>query len=486
MPPSKSASVEQGTAHVMISHSNATLLSPSELSSILSLAESPSTTTLTSEQQRRAELAAKSTARSSHWPNTLQAQRSAKRAQREQRRCVEEKRNSVVDDDEAAFRDAERRRVVERADRLLYQDRDAVKSLRTAINLSLIDHARRQQLSERTDQRRTTLLQDAQFHATAEALRLAALTLEDAKTAQQKHSRLLLAQSQVAQLADYRAKQAAARAEEVAEGERRRAVQEVAGREAAEEEARKVAGQRALNLSYLAANADQLARQASREEEERAEALRVTRYAEEKERVLEGRRRREEEAREEKVRVVGRMVEVQAQHLMGLKEREGKRLERQVVEEQGRAVEEEGRRERGRQERLRVEREVREAQVRCRREEQVREAKEERRRVEAEVQKAGEAQRREEEEERERRREARRVMEAQRVQARERAQTRRQREAVEAAEEKEREEVGAAEDRAFDRYAQGKMAELEAQGLNFTPVKLALEAEKIRKTRLKV
>ena len=167
----------------------------------------------------------------------------------------------------------------------------------------------------------------------------------------------------MAQLDAFRAKQAAARCDEVKEGERRRAVEEAAAREAQSEEERKVQAQRDLNLTYLAANADQLARQHERAQWEAAEDARVVRYAEEKEATLQQRRRKEEDARDAKARLTQRMLDVQFAHLLRIREVEGARLERQVEEQQEKADALAVRKEQLREERIRVEGDTRKEQV---------------------------------------------------------------------------------------------------------------------------
>ena len=158
----------------------------SELSSFQSLLRSDASAAATFEQQRRAELKAKSTARSAQWPNTLQAQRSAKRAQRELHRQQEEAQNAIIDAAEAKFRESERQRIVDRAERMLYKERDSVKNMQTGINLAVINRDRSAQVDERSRQRRAEAEEDAAFHATAEAIRTAGLAVEEAKTTKQR------------------------------------------------------------------------------------------------------------------------------------------------------------------------------------------------------------------------------------------------------------------------------------------------------------
>ena len=474
------------SAPPLISHSNTALLSPTELSSIISLAHSNSSTAFTAEQQRRAALQTKSITRSSQWPNTLQAQRSLKKAQHELKRQLEENRNLRLDAEEAQYRAGERQRIVDRANALLYKDKDSVRNLQTGLNLSKIQHDRRLQMEEKAAAQRDERNTEAKFVATAEATRLSGNAKEEAKIAQQKASRLLLAETQMQQLDAFRAKQAALLAEEGRDGDHRRQVEEAMAQEAREEEEAKVQAQRNLNKGYLIANEDQLVRKAERAKWEAAEAARVQVYAEEKEATLQQRKQREGDLRRTKAAMTQKMLDNQFSHLSQLREKEGARIDRQLVELEEKAEAMSVQKQRMREERVRTEQDTRKQQIARKKEEQEVRDREETTRLDAQEKEAREAQVKEVLLAEVKRKAARETMEAQRVQVKEKAAWQKVIASQQAVEDKVRIETMAKEDSTFDAFAAVKVAELESKGYDTTPVKLALEAERMRKIRLKV
>ena len=462
------------------------VLSASELSSMISLASSDDSALQLAEQRARAELRAKSLARSAAWPNTVQAQRSLKKQQRLQRRADEEAQNVILDAEEAQFRQRERQRVTDRANALLYRDRDVVKNLQFGLNLCNINTDRRLQLQDRQRQAEQQRSAELSFHLAAEADRQAALTAEAEQEAGRKQVRRQLQAVQMQQLDAYRRQQQSLRADEVREGERRRAVEEAAALEMRQEEEQKLEAQRSLNLSYAAANASQLQQKAERRQWEAEEQGRIARYAEEKETTLQRRRGEEAAAKAAKAELTEKMLQVQYAHLLSLREREGRRLERQVEEEQERVREVEARKLQLRQERVRDETVSRQQQISRKREEKQSKDEEEQRRIQAWELKARAELRRETEAGDEKRRLARQVHAAQEQQIQRKQELQARELSRLQQEEDARQAVKQSEDEQFEQYAAGKISELQRRGLDVTPALLALEADKIRRTRLRV
>merc|ERR1712195_84637 len=84
--------------------------------------------------------------RVSRWPNTLEAERKKKEARRQQRHDEEEVQRKKIDKEEAAIQGEKRRMAIERANKMLYDDNDRVKSFHSALLLSDVMKEREAQI----------------------------------------------------------------------------------------------------------------------------------------------------------------------------------------------------------------------------------------------------------------------------------------------------------------------------------------------------
>merc|ERR1712166_983754 len=94
----------------------------------------------------RARLQKLSTERVSRWPNTLEAERKNKEAKRLERHEEEETERRKIDKEEAAIQGEKRRMAIERANKMLYDDNDRVKSFHSALLLSDVMKEREAQI----------------------------------------------------------------------------------------------------------------------------------------------------------------------------------------------------------------------------------------------------------------------------------------------------------------------------------------------------
>merc|ERR1712195_261415 len=84
--------------------------------------------------------------RVSRWPNTLEAERKKKEARRQQRHDEEEVQRKKIDKEEAVIQGEKRRMAIERANKMLYDDNDRVKSFHSALLLSDVMKEREAQI----------------------------------------------------------------------------------------------------------------------------------------------------------------------------------------------------------------------------------------------------------------------------------------------------------------------------------------------------
>lgn len=87
-----------------------------------------------------------SQARYKNWGNTLEALREKKKQDRIRRMDEVEAAQRVIDQEEAHYQEAQRRVVIDRANRILYQETDKVKNFHSGLLLSSVLKEREAQL----------------------------------------------------------------------------------------------------------------------------------------------------------------------------------------------------------------------------------------------------------------------------------------------------------------------------------------------------
>jgi hypothetical protein len=281
---------------------------------------------------RKAEMRDRSQARYRNWNNTLEAQRSRKKQDRMKKLEAIELAQQRIDAEESDYQEAQRRVVLDRANRLLWQGTDKVKNFHGGLLLASVLKEREAQLELKAAKEAQRKLVDATFHDQAEEDRLKALEMTKIEQEKRAEQNRAAAQQQLAQLREIRLRQSIERAEEVAEGDRIKRVAEEAVKEAVVEEQKRQEKIARYNQEYLRANDEQLALKAARIRSEANEDGKIAAFAAEKERMTNLRRKHEgikfaaKQARFEK------MLQRQFDHLSQIKDDEAKRTEAQVKE----------------------------------------------------------------------------------------------------------------------------------------------------------
>jgi len=101
---------------------------------------------LNEKQQDKARLHALSNARKSKWPNTLEANRERKEKGRQDKLDVEEALRKEIDAEEESLMVEKRRLAIERANKMLYDSTDRVKSLHSKLLYADVMQERERQL----------------------------------------------------------------------------------------------------------------------------------------------------------------------------------------------------------------------------------------------------------------------------------------------------------------------------------------------------
>lgn len=125
--------------------SDATVISSSELQRIGFRASSTGHE-MSQKQLDRERLHALSNARKAKWPNTIEANRERKERLRQEKLEAEERMRQEIDKEEEALQAEKRRLAIERANQMLYDSTDRVKSLHSKLMLADVMHERERQL----------------------------------------------------------------------------------------------------------------------------------------------------------------------------------------------------------------------------------------------------------------------------------------------------------------------------------------------------
>ena len=94
----------------------------------------------TDREARRLALQKKSEARTDQWPNTLEAMRSKKDRWKKDKEDREEEARKKIDEEERRLQKEARTRQIERANRLLFEQTDRMKTLRSKELLADVVH----------------------------------------------------------------------------------------------------------------------------------------------------------------------------------------------------------------------------------------------------------------------------------------------------------------------------------------------------------
>uniref|UniRef100_A0A6U4N8R6 Trichohyalin-plectin-homology domain-containing protein n=1 Tax=Hemiselmis andersenii TaxID=464988 RepID=A0A6U4N8R6_HEMAN len=288
---------------------------------------------LSEEDRLREKLRDMSKQRMSGWNNTLEARRRQKEAARQSKIDEEEKRRQVMDREEAAFQAAERKKAIQRANTLLYENTERVKAFGSKLYLSDVIKEREMQMVVQNSIKAREKEDERLWHErTMEAIRKGGEE-EDRKKEEALQRALHGKQVQLDQLEEFRVRYVTQKRAEKREGELIMAKVEAHILEEKEQEARAKEEEKARAAKTLKDNRrlqeeKRIAEQQAREDEEK----RIMFFAEEKERKMRLRAEREAEIAAHKQAIRQRMIDRQVAHLQSLRQNENERVAGQVRE----------------------------------------------------------------------------------------------------------------------------------------------------------
>lgn len=258
---------------------------------------------------QRVSLQQMSKTRASKWSNTIEGQRRAEGAERARRLAEEEEKRKDIDAEEAALRRAQRRDLIERANKRLYDETDRTKKFHSRLFLSDVLKEREAQIAYKREVARREQAREERFVVAqrvaleeAEQKELAAIQVRMEKAFKQR-------EIQDEQLNELRQTILAERAERMETGRQllERDVKERAlVRE--EDEARR-ARAKAANEATMKVNLELQRHKAEELRRDKEADAQIEAYVAKKEAMTAERRRYEEETTAEKNRLRDAMVE---------------------------------------------------------------------------------------------------------------------------------------------------------------------------------
>jgi len=153
------------------------------------------------------------------WNNTLEARRRQKEADRQSKIDEEEKRRQVMDREEASYQAAERKKCIQRANTLLYENTERVKAFGSKLYLSDVMREREMQVDIKNQIKGRKDAEERMWHArTIEAVKMG--DVEEERKREERQQRALHAkQVQLDQLEDFRVRYVDNKRSEKREGE---------------------------------------------------------------------------------------------------------------------------------------------------------------------------------------------------------------------------------------------------------------------------
>jgi len=304
-----------------------------------------SQSTFQTQAERAKTLHGKSQARAQSWSNTLEGSRRKKAEGKRLRLETEELEKQKIDAEEAQIQLEQRRATVERANKLLHEESDRMKSFHSKMMLCDVLAEREAQVSLKHELTKLEHIREDRFLEMEKQNYRKMLEREmKEKEAKAELSRIT-SKGQKEQLARFKDKRFKEVEDDMLEGEllRRKALEDLA----AERDAERGRRGQAIKALHETNQANDYLKQVKTEELLRSqrENEKIQEYAMRKEKILQLRKRKEDEVFQQKQQARNATIEAQSRRLAALQDNEAERVEQQVQEKQ--ANDERKRREKG-------------------------------------------------------------------------------------------------------------------------------------------
>merc|ERR1719230_1129271 len=280
------------------------------------------------------ELHERSKARAATWTNTLEGSRRKKHEDKKKQFDLEELARQEVDAKEAAILNDKRRFAIERANKILYDESDRMKTFHSKMMLCDVLAEREAQVALKEELGKLEGIREERYLEMEKASYRNMLERELREKDNLGKAAHMAAAMQKQQLAETTAKRLRQIEDDILEGEmlRQKASEDLRAERLADKKRRQQAVQALAETQKANAYLKQL--RAEDELREQREEEKIREYALRKERVLELRKKREEEVFQAKQAHKQKMIDKQVARLAAMKSNEDERLERQVLEKE--------------------------------------------------------------------------------------------------------------------------------------------------------
>jgi len=289
-------------------------------------------------QLDRERLHALSNQRKSQWPNTIEALRERKDRMRAEKLEAEEKLRVEIDKEEEALQAEKRRLAIERANKMLYDSTDRVKSLHSKLMLADVMEERERQIEVKQHMRMREVEADERWYQKQQHAIRRMDAEEDLRDEEEMVKRFEVGRVRQAQIDQQKAEQSDKLAELQREGEMMKAMA-LADAEAEQHQSmEEMEREKRARAEVVEANNYLLKKRAEDQELQEAEEARMLDYAASKERDLLERRDREEKRFRERQAWRQQLIDRQVAKLTDLNAANNSRLEKQAMEVQAKAT----------------------------------------------------------------------------------------------------------------------------------------------------
>jgi hypothetical protein len=278
------------------------------------------------------ELNLKSKARAQTWSNTLEGARRKKAQERKDKLEREELERQKLDAEEAQIQLEQRKATIDRANKLMYDESDRIKSFHSKMMYCDVLAEREAQVALKGELKKLEGIREDRFLEMDKQNYRKMLEREVKEKETKEELSRITAKAQKEQLAEYKDKRFKEIEDEMLEGEllKRKAVEDLASEKAIEQRKR----QQAMESVKQTQQANVYLKQLKAEEvlkEQRLEE-KIEEYAARKEKMLALRKKKEEEVFTAKQDARAKIINEQAERLAAMQDNESQRIEKQVQE----------------------------------------------------------------------------------------------------------------------------------------------------------
>lgn len=295
---------------------------------------SVSSSTRLDDKTRAQHLHAKSQARAKTWNNTLEGSRRKKAEEKRLKLEMEELERQKVDAEEAKIQLDQRRATIERANKILYDESDRMKSFHSKMMLCDVLAEREAQVSLKDELNKLEQIRDDRFLEMEKQNYRKMLEREMKEKDTKEELSKIVAVAQKEQLAEYKEKRFREVEDQMLEGEllRRKALEDLETERISEAKRR----ENAVKALRETQKANDYLKQIKAEDmlKQQMEEQKIQDYAARKEKMLQLRKQKEEEVFQQKQAARNAMIDAQAKRLMELQNNEDARVEGQVKQKE--------------------------------------------------------------------------------------------------------------------------------------------------------